>query len=112
MWRAAFILPQIYHSHEAAMRKSEKNLQIKGVVKLQAVWLQIYLKRTSLHVLLRSFKVLKLLKLGASIFKKHLCGTNCVQKGCSYKPLVNVSQKNSNLPRVHRAQRKIKITAN
>ena len=70
MWRAAFILPQIYHSHEAAMRKSEKNLQIKGIVKLQAVWLQIYLKRTSLHVLLRSFKVLKLLKFRSIYFQE------------------------------------------
>ena len=70
MWRAAFILPQIYHSHEAAMRKSEKNLQIKGIVKLQAVWLQIYLKRTSLHVLLRSFKVLKLLKCRSIYFQE------------------------------------------
>ena len=42
---------------------------------------------------------------------KHLCEANCVQKGCSYKHLANVSQKNSYLPHVHRAQSKIKITA-
>ena len=33
----------------------KKFLQLKRIVKLQAVWLQIYWKRTSLHVLLRSF---------------------------------------------------------
>ena len=55
LWRAAFVLPPIYYSHEAARRMSEKNLQLKGIVKLQAVWLQIYWKWTSLHVLLRNF---------------------------------------------------------
>ena len=37
---------------------------------------------------------------------------NRVQKGCSYKHLANVCQKNSYLPRVHTAKSKIKITAN
>ena len=55
LWRAAFVLPPMYYSHEAARRMSERNLQLKGIVKLQAVWLQIYWKWTSLHVLLRSF---------------------------------------------------------
>ena len=48
-------MPPIYHSHKAARRMSEKNLQLRGIVKLQDVWLQIYWKRTSSHVLLRSF---------------------------------------------------------
>ena len=47
-----------------------------------------------------------------SIFKEHLCKANCVQKGCSYKHLANVSQKNSYLLQVHRAQSEFKITVN
>ena len=46
------------------------------------------------------------------MFTERLCEANCVQKGCSYKHLANVSQKNSYFPRFHRAQSKIKITAN
>ena len=56
-WQMLIVLPvpPIYHSHEAGRRMSGKNLQLKGIVKLQVAWLQIYWKRTSLHVLLRTF---------------------------------------------------------
>ena len=37
-----FVLPPTYHSHEAARKMSEKDLQLKGMVKAQVVWLQIY----------------------------------------------------------------------
>ena len=40
-----FCIASHYHSHEAARRMSEKNLQLKGIVKLQAVWLHIYWKQ-------------------------------------------------------------------
>ena len=58
---AAFVLPPIYHSDEAARRMSEKYLQLKEIVKLQAAWLQIYWKRTSLHVLLSFTNIISFL---------------------------------------------------
>ena len=47
------VLPTIYHSHEAARKMSEKNLQIKGLIKLYGC--KFTEKQTSLYVLLRSF---------------------------------------------------------
>ena len=70
------------------------------------------LKTNFFTCVIKKFSLYTVISLGASIFKKHLCEANCVQKGCSYKHSANVSQKNSYLPQVHRAQSKIKITAN
>ena len=49
----------LYCLHVSFPRSSQENAwkksTTKRIVKLQAVWLQIYWKQTSLHVLLRSF---------------------------------------------------------
>ena len=106
-------------SHMSFSRSSQENVWKKSLTKgnsKAAGCMAANLPKTNLHVLLRSFNNISflyaLLKFRTSIFKEHLCEANCVQKGWSYKHLANVNQKNSYLPRVHRTQSKIKITAN
>ena len=48
-------MPPIYHSHEAASSMSEKNLQLKGIVKLQAVCCKFTENELLDIYLLRSF---------------------------------------------------------
>ena len=77
-----------------------KKSATKGNSKAAGEWLQIYWKRTSLHALLRSSTnnisfLYTLLKFRSIYFQEHLWEANFVQKVCSYKHLVNASQRNS-----------------
>ena len=55
MWRAAFILPQIYHSHEAAMRKSEKKSANKGSSKAASCMAANLLKTNFFTCIIKKF---------------------------------------------------------